>query len=73
MTIATVRSTGTHVCLLATLGGLVLFGCKSVDLVDDVIRKVDRNEYKRKQAACGLKVTSRAFGTGRRMPIAARH
>jgi NAD+ synthase (glutamine-hydrolysing) len=41
--------------------------------VQDVARKVDRNEYKRKQAATGLKVTSRAFGTGRRMPIAARY
>ncbi|HVP10385.1 MAG TPA: NAD+ synthase [Phycisphaerae bacterium] len=40
--------------------------------VRDVIRKVDTNEYKRKQAATGLKVTSRAFGVGRRMPIAAR-
>ncbi len=40
--------------------------------VRDVIRKVDLNEYKRKQAATGLKVTSRAFGVGRRMPIAAR-
>jgi NAD+ synthase/NAD+ synthase (glutamine-hydrolysing) len=37
-----------------------------------VIRMVDGNEYKRKQAATGLKVTSRAFGVGRRMPIAAR-
>lgn len=37
-----------------------------------VIRMVDVNEYKRKQAATGLKVTSRAFGAGRRMPIAAR-
>lgn len=35
-----------------------------------VIRTVDRNEYKRKQAAPGLKVTSKAFGTGRRMPVA---
>ncbi|MEI8293839.1 MAG: NAD+ synthase [bacterium] len=35
-----------------------------------VTRKVDFNEYKRKQAAPGLKVTSRAFGMGRRMPIA---
>jgi hypothetical protein len=35
-----------------------------------VIRLVDRNEYKRKQAAPGLKVTGRAFGIGRRMPIA---
>jgi NAD+ synthase (glutamine-hydrolysing) len=31
---------------------------------------VNGNEYKRRQAAPGLKVTSRAFGMGRRMPIA---
>jgi len=37
-----------------------------------VVRAVDRNEYKRKQAAPGLRVTSKAFGVGRRMPIAAR-
>ncbi len=41
-------------------------------IVRDVIGRVDRNEYKRKQAATGLRVTSRAFGVGRRMPIAAR-
>jgi NAD+ synthetase len=35
-----------------------------------VQRRVDLNEYKRAQAAPGLKVTSRAFGVGRRMPIA---
>jgi len=35
-----------------------------------VQRRVDLNEYKREQAAPGLKVTSRAFGVGRRMPIA---
>jgi NAD+ synthase (glutamine-hydrolysing) len=35
-----------------------------------VIRLCDRSEYKRRQAAPGLKVTSRAFGFGRRMPIA---
>ncbi|HEV2840016.1 MAG TPA: NAD+ synthase [Chthoniobacterales bacterium] len=35
-----------------------------------VQRRVDINEYKREQAAPGLKVTSRAFGLGRRMPIA---
>ncbi len=40
--------------------------------VRDIAKKVDHNEYKRKQAATGLKVTSRAFGVGRRMPIAAR-
>jgi NAD+ synthase (glutamine-hydrolysing) len=38
-----------------------------------VQRRVDLNEYKRAQAAPGLKVTSRAFGVGRRMPIAQRH
>ena len=35
-------------------------------------RRVDLNEYKREQAAPGIKVTSRAFGMGRRMPIAQR-
>jgi NAD+ synthetase len=35
-----------------------------------VQRRVDFNEYKREQAAPGIKVTSRAFGVGRRMPIA---
>ncbi len=38
--------------------------------VKRIIRLVDISEYKRKQAPPGLKVTSRAFGTGRRMPIA---
>jgi NAD+ synthase (glutamine-hydrolysing) len=38
-----------------------------------VIRLIDRSEYKRRQAAPTLKVTSRAFGTGRRMPIAQRY
>lgn len=38
--------------------------------VKRVIRLIDRSEYKRRQAAPGLKVTSRAFGFGRRMPIA---
>lgn len=37
-----------------------------------VIKAVARSEYKRKQAAPGLKVTSKAFGIGRRIPIAAR-
>jgi NAD+ synthase (glutamine-hydrolysing) len=40
------------------------------EIVKKVIVTVDRNEYKRKQAAIGLKVTSRAFGSGRRVPIA---
>jgi NAD+ synthase (glutamine-hydrolysing) len=41
-------------------------------LVRDIINKVDRNEYKRQQAAPGLKVTTKAFGVGRRVPIAQR-
>ena len=42
------------------------------DLVDRICRMVDRNEYKRQQAAPGLRVTSKAFGMGRRFPIAQR-
>ena len=38
-----------------------------------VQRRVDLNEYKREQAAPGIKVTSRAFGVGRKMPIAQRY
>jgi NAD+ synthetase len=40
------------------------------DLVEDVIARINRNEYKRHQAPPGLKVTSKAFGYGRRYPIA---
>ncbi|ABP65775.1 NAD+ synthetase [Caldicellulosiruptor saccharolyticus DSM 8903] len=42
------------------------------DLVLKIIKMVERAEYKRKQAAPGLKVTSKAFGFGRRMPIVQR-
>ena len=38
-------------------------------LVDRVLRMVDRNEYKRRQAAPGLRVSAKAFGVGRRLPI----
>ena len=43
------------------------------DTVQWAMNAIDRNEYKRRQAAPGLKVTSKAFGVGRRMPIAAKH
>ncbi len=43
------------------------------ETVNWVARAVKRNEYKRKQVPPGLKVTTKAFGTGRRMPIAARY
>jgi NAD+ synthase (glutamine-hydrolysing) len=39
--------------------------------VTRVVSLIDRNEYKRRQAAPGLKITSKAFGVGRRYPIAA--
>jgi len=42
-------------------------------LVRRITTLVDRNEYKRKQAAPGLKVTGRAFGMGRRLPLAQRY
>ena len=43
------------------------------ETVKQVIRLIDVNEYKRRQAAPGLKVTTKAFGVGRRFPIAQRY
>lgn len=43
------------------------------EVVGRVVRTINCNEYKRKQAPPGLKVTSKAFGIGRRMPIVAAH
>ena len=42
------------------------------DLVLDVLQRVDRNEYKRRQAPPGLRVSPKAFGLGRRLPIVMR-
>ena len=39
------------------------------DLVRNILRQVDQNEYKRRQAPPGLRVTDKAFGVGRRIPI----
>ncbi len=47
-------------------------GCDA-ETVLKMIRLIDLNEYKRKQAAPGLKITGRAFGFGRRMPMAQRY
>ena len=41
-------------------------------MVEEIAQKVDRNEYKRQQAAMGLKITSKAFGIGRKFPVAQR-
>ena len=43
------------------------------EVVKKVIWTVNKNEYKRRQAAPGLKVTTKAFGIGRRIPIAAKY
>jgi len=39
-------------------------------MVEEIALKVDHNEYKRQQAAMGLKITSKAFGIGRKVPVA---
>ena len=39
------------------------------DLVKNISNRIRINEYKRRQAAPGLRVTSKAFGMGRRVPI----
>ncbi|MBI2677474.1 MAG: NAD+ synthase [Candidatus Koribacter versatilis] len=41
-----------------------------LSLVKSIIRMIERSEYKRQQAAPGLKITEKAFGMGRRFPIA---
>jgi NAD+ synthase (glutamine-hydrolysing) len=51
---------------------LLLRGFEAAD-VDRVIALVDRAEYKRRQAPPGIKVTSRAFGRDRRVPITNRY
>lgn len=43
-----------------------------IELVRRVIRMVERSEYKRQQAAPGIKISAKAFGYGRRFPIAAK-
>ena len=42
------------------------------NIIKWIVNAVNKNEYKRRQAAPGLKVTPKAFGVGRRMPIAAK-
>jgi NH3-dependent NAD+ synthetase len=38
--------------------------------VENIVAKIDRSEYKRFQAAPVLRITSKAFGSGRRIPLA---
>jgi NAD+ synthase (glutamine-hydrolysing) len=44
-------------------------GGMPADVVDEVMRMVDRSEYKRRQAAPGMRITPKAFGRDRRLPI----
>ena len=54
-----------------SIQGMVKKGISKV-LAEEVVRKIDISEYKRRQAAPGLKVTTKAFGVGRRIPLAQR-
>jgi NAD+ synthetase len=45
----------------------------SAETVRDIIDRVDRNEYKRRQAPLVLRTSLKAFGSGRRLPIAHRY
>ena len=44
-----------------------------LELVKSVMQAVDRNEYKRRQSPVGIKITAKAFGRDRRMPIVNRY
>lgn len=57
---------------LGATGVRVPEGC-SVEVAEQTIRRLDRNEYKRRQAPLVLRTTPKAFGTGRRMPIVHRY
>ena len=61
----------------AILGVLVfeaiIAGGMDPEMVHQVVGLITRNEYKRRQAAPGIKITSKAFGVGRRYPIAAKY
>ncbi len=54
------------------LGVIVAETGLGAGLVQDILRRVDRNEYKRRQAPPGLRVSDKAFGLGRRLPIVMR-
>ena len=47
----------------------MLFRSHDEEIVLKIIRLIDKNEYKRRQAAPGVRITKRAFGRDRRYPI----
>jgi NAD+ synthase (glutamine-hydrolysing) len=52
----------------ASRDGLLAAGF-SPSLVDEVLRRYFQHEHKRRQLPLGIKVTPKAFGTGRRVPV----
>ena len=54
-----------------SIEGMVKKGI-SRTVAEEMVRKIDLSEYKRRQAAPGIKVTTKAFGMGRRVPLAQR-
>ena len=54
-----------------SIGAMVKKGINK-KVAEEIVRKIDTSEYKRRQAAPGLKVTTKAFGVGRRVPLAHR-
>ena len=56
----------------ATVNELISAGFQEED-VRHVISLIDRNEYKRRQSPPGVKITQRAFGRDRRLPLAQRY
>ena len=61
-----------YVVQMKSMSDIIAAGFEEA-IVRRVIRLIDLSEYKRRQAAPGLKVTTKAFGMGRRMPIAQRY
>lgn len=55
-----------------SLGEIIALGFTSA-MVKSVMQAVDRNEYKRRQSPVGIKITAKAFGRDRRMPIVNRY
>jgi NAD+ synthase (glutamine-hydrolysing) len=48
----------------------IIEGGAPKDVVEKIVRLIEKNEFKRRQAPTGIRVTTKAFGTGRRFPIA---
>ena len=69
-TMCSIRSSQAYVEDALDLEAIVARGHDRA-VVAEVIRRIDASEYKRRQAAPGLRISSKAFGVGRRYPIAA--